>query len=375
MMMPDPVALTRKLVQFDTTNPPGNTSACAGFLANLLSDCGFDVVQHAYGTGRTNILAQAGPANPARRPLCFTGHLDTVPLGNMPWKRQPLSADIEGPLMYGRGTTDMKAGIAAFVSAAAAEMEHIRKECPVSFVITADEETGCQGAADLMRQKRVTPFSALIVAEPTSNMPWLGHKGALWLKARTEGVAAHGSMPERGVNAIYKAARAIARIEETVFSAMPHPVLGKPTINVGRISGGININSVPDSCEFSIDIRSVPGLLHQELVDQIGNKLGPDVALDTIIDVPSVWTSHEDPWIQSVSALVEEVLDRRIPISGAPYFTDAAILQDACPAAPILILGPGDAEMAHKTDEYCRVENIHTATDIYRRLIRLRSVL
>jgi len=86
MMMPDPVALTRKLVQFDTTNPPGNTSACAGFLANLLSDCGFDVVQHAYGTGRTNILAQAGPANPARRPLCFTGHLDTVPLGNMPWR-------------------------------------------------------------------------------------------------------------------------------------------------------------------------------------------------------------------------------------------------------------------------------------------------
>ena len=369
----DPVELTRLLVRFDTPNPPGEQAACARFLAEMLGDHGFQPEIQEYGTGRVNIVAKAGAKGSAKPPLCFTGHLDTVPVGNAPWRDDPFAGVINDGLMYGRGTSDMKAGIAAFVAAASAEMDFIREECPVSLVITADEETGCQGALALMRAGRVEAFSALIVAEPTSNMPFLGHKGALWMNARTRGVAAHGSMPASGVNAIYKAAHAIGLIEKMAIRAARHPVLGEPTINVGRINGGANINSVPDFCEFSLDIRSVQGITHRELIHQLETVLGADVSLETLIDLPSVWTNATNGWTAKVREFVARHIGRPVHDLGAPYFTDASVLQEASPAAPILILGPGEAAMAHKTDEYCRVDNILAATGIYRGIIRLSS--
>jgi hypothetical protein len=97
---------------------------------------------------------------------------------------------------------------------------------------------------------------ALVVAEPTTNRPLCGHKGALWLKATTRGVTAHGSMPDKGVNAIYAAARAVGRLEAFDFNVARHPVMGAPTLNVGTLHGGLNLNSVPDRAEIGIDIRN-----------------------------------------------------------------------------------------------------------------------
>ncbi len=370
-MVIDPVELTRALVGFDTINPPGHQAACARYLAEVLNGHGFSITLQEYGDGRVNIVATAGKR--PHPPLCFTGHLDTVPLGNTPRQDDPFAGVIRDGRMYGRGTSDMKAGIAAFAAAAIAEIDFIREECPVSFVITADEETGCQGAEALIAQGSVKPYSALIVAEPTSNVPFLGHKGAFWLKASTKGVAAHGSMPRSGVNAIYKAARAVGLIEALTLKSAPHPVLGEPTVNVGRISGGANINSVPDACEFTIDLRSVPGTRHADLLSELQGLLGPDVALDVIIDLPSVWNNATDGWTQRVRSFVAGRSGSGIADEGATYFTDASILQQASPAAPILILGPGEAAMAHKTDEYCIVEHIRDAAEIYCGIIRLSA--
>ena len=367
----DAVELTRALVGFDTINPPGQQASCARHLAEVLGDHGFNITLQEYGDGRVNIVATAGKR--PEPPLCFTGHIDTVPLGNAPWQDDPFAGVIRDGRIYGRGTSDMKAGIAAFAAAAIAEIDFIREECPVSFVITADEETGCQGAEELLKDGMVKPYSALIVAEPTSNVPFLGHKGAFWLKASTKGVAAHGSMPRSGVNAIYKAARAVGLIEALTLRAAPHPVLGEPTVNVGRISGGVNINSVPDACEFTIDLRSVPGIRHADLQRQLEDLLGPEVALDILIDLPSVWNNATDEWSQRVRSFVAERSGSGITAEGATYFTDASILQKASPTAPILILGPGEAAMAHKTDEYCIVENILDAAEIYRGIIRLSA--
>ena len=113
-------------------------------------------------------------------------------------------------------------------------------------MITAGEETGCEGAFHLLQDKALGRAGAVVVAEPTSNYPFVGHKGAFWLRAKATGVTAHGSMPDKGVNAIYKAARAVGKLEAFRFQNPPHDLMGQATLNVGTIRGGLNINSVPD---------------------------------------------------------------------------------------------------------------------------------
>ena len=130
----------------------------------------------------------------------------------------------------------------------------------ITIVAAASEETGCEATYDLAaRQNVLGGAGALVVAEPNSNYPMLGHKGALWLRGKTRGVTAHGSMPEQGVNAIYAGARAVTRLEGYGFNVAPNRLLGSPTLNVGTFSGGMNVNSVPDEASFTFDMRTIPG--------------------------------------------------------------------------------------------------------------------
>ncbi|WP_046867392.1 M20 family metallopeptidase [Microvirga massiliensis] len=364
----DAVALTRELLAFETINPPGHEQACAEHLARSLEGAGLSVRLHAFGDRRTNLVATVG-GNGDRLPLCFTGHLDTVPLGAAPWRFDPFAGEIAEGRLYGRGSSDMKAGVAAFVVAASSLAERLTGTPGVALVITGGEETGCDGAAALARDDVLGRAGALVVAEPTANAPLAGHKGALWLKAVTRGVTAHGSMPELGVNAVYKAARAVSRLEDFGFNLEPHPHLGKPTLNVGSVHGGLNINSVPDRAEIGIDIRTVPGLDHDRLRHGIAGYLGDDVELEPLVDLGPVWTDPRDPWFESVLNTVAAVTAERTGIRTAAYFTDASVLTPAYDGPPTVILGPGEPTMAHQTDEYCRIDHIEQAVEIYRRLI------
>src|SRR6478609_2336206 len=290
--LPDAVQLTRRLLEFDTINPPGNEEACARYLGDLLQASGFQVDYSTFAASRTSLIARIGQTTSSKAPLGFTGHLDTVPLGAAPWKKHAFGASLEGGRLYGRGSSDMKSGVAAFVVAALAQAERLRESPGVTLVLTADEECGCGGAAHLARETSLLGrVGALLVGEPTANYPLVGHKGALWLEARTTGVTAHGSMPERGDNAVHKAARAITALQDFDFNFARHAVLGGPTLNVGTIKGGLNINSVPDRAAIGIDIRTIPGQNHAKIRDQLASYLGDDVALSTLLDAESVWTS------------------------------------------------------------------------------------
>jgi succinyl-diaminopimelate desuccinylase len=247
----------------------------------------------------------------------------------------------------------MKSGVAAFVVAALRHAARLKDTPGVVLFITAGEETGCEGAFALARLGMQGQAGALVVAEPTSNRPLCGHKGALWLKATTRGVTAHGSMPDQGVNAIYAAARAVSRLEGFDFNVARHPVMGAPTLNVGTLHGGINVNSVPDRAEIGIDIRTIPGMRHRELRDQIASYLGSDVAVDPVVDVESVWTDPAQPWMQEVFRISAEVRGTPSTVETAPYFTDASALTPALGDVPTVILGPGPSHMAHQTDEWC----------------------
>ena len=236
-------------------------------------------------------------------------------------------------------------------------------------IIAAAEESGCQGSQHLANQTDLLGNAgALIVGEPTSNYPLVGHKGALWLKARFSGRTAHGSMPEKGDNAVYKAVEAVKSLRHFDFGVKHHPSLGAPSLNVGYFHGGVNINSVPDAAEVGIDIRTTPELVNEELIKKISGFLGPDATIIPLVDVSAIWTDPELPWVQAVFNTVAPILGVDPEPKTVAFFTDGAPLQKAYGGIPTLILGPGASAIAHQTDEYCHLTEIDAATAIYERI-------
>jgi succinyl-diaminopimelate desuccinylase len=360
--------LTRELIRFDTINPPGREQPAADHLRALLTGSGFACEYIDLASGRPNLVARIGSSS-GKAPLAFTGHTDTVPLGLQPWSVEPHAAEVKDGRVCGRGASDMKGGVAAFVAAAIDLAPRLAGTPGIILYITAGEETGSEGAFVLARRGMTGQAGALVVAEPTENYPMCGHKGALWLKAMTRGITAHGSMPDKGVNAVYKAARAVSKLEEFGFNVAPHAVMGSPTLNVGWMHGGLNVNSVPDKAEIGIDIRSIPGQRHARIAEEIAAALGSDVDVATLVDVESVWTDPADPWMRQVFATYKAVQGTAPTVKTAPYFTDASALTPALGGVPTIILGPGPAAMAHQTDEWCDIAKIDEAVEIYRRLI------
>jgi len=361
--------LTRELLRFNTVNPPGEEEACVRHLGRMLEAAGFMIDEHAFAPHRTSLVARLGNGGPTP-PICFAGHIDTVPLGGMPWTRDAFAGETSNGRLYGRGSTDMKSGVAAFVAAAVAAAPRLASTPGVVLVITASEETACEGARHLASVGALPRAGAIVVGEPTGNAACVGHKGALWLEARTSGVTAHGSLPEHGVNAVYKAARAVLMLEKYEFGATPHPVLGRPTLNVGYLHGGLNVNSVPDAAVIGIDIRTIPSVRHPALHDHLASHLGPDVVLSTLTDSDAVWTNPDDPWVHEVMEVAERVAGSPPDVRAVSYFTDASVLTPAMGDAPTVIIGPGEIELMHRTDEYCLVERLEQAVDIYGELIR-----
>ena len=367
-MSVDPVMLTQQLVRFDTINPTSPEVDCARFLAGLLEGGGFRVQLHEFAPGRASLVATMPGGSKA--PLCFAGHIDTVPLGSAPWTRNPFAGETDGGRLYGRGSSDMKSGVAALVCAALDLGRAGRlRDGGLTLVLVAGEETGCEGAAHLARTAgALGTAGAMVVGEPTGGQPLVGHKGALWLEARTRGVTAHASMPERGVNAVYRAARAVSALEAYRFDIPPDPLLGRPTLNVGTIRGGLNINSVPDEAVIGIDIRTVPAQRHAHVREDLARLLGPEIELSARVDVPSVRTEESEPFIQEIYRLIEHRSGRRPTAASAPYFTDASILTPAYGGIPTVVLGPGELVQAHQTDEYAEVRCIEETTELYREL-------
>ena len=258
----DPIELSREL------DPPGNELSCILHLERILSGAGLETSLQEFAPGRANLIARVGAVG-SKLPLCFTGHVDTVPLGNASWSVDAFAGEIIDGKMYGRGSSDMKCGVAAFVAAIGNMAKELEGTSGVVLVITAGEEIGCEGAFHLARAGILGRAGAIVVAEPTSNAALVGHKGALWLRLTLKGITAHGSMPHLGVNAAYKAARVLTALETFQFNVAPHPYLGSPTLNVGTVRAGLNVNSVPDLAEIGIEYRP-----DRFVIDCAGAELG-----------------------------------------------------------------------------------------------------
>jgi succinyl-diaminopimelate desuccinylase len=294
-----------------------------------------------------------------------------VPLGAAPWSRDAFAGETDGDRLYGRGSTDMKSGIAAFVAAAVGLAPHLARGPGLVLVITAGEEIGCEGARFLADRDLLGRAGAVVVAEPTGNFPFVGHKGLAWFEIETTGVTAHGSMPEVGDNAIVKMARVIDDLGAFRFPVESHGVMGRPTLNVGTIAGGLNTNSVPDRATITVDTRTVPGIDHVHLCKSLECLLAPRGAhVRKIVDVPPLYTEPQDAWIQEVFEACTPFLDGRPTPKTITFSTDGADLKRGMGAPPTVILGPGEPTLAHQTDEWCSIGRLEQSVDLFTTLAK-----
>lgn len=298
----------------------------------------------------------------------LSGHLDTVPAGSVPWTHGALSGDIADGMLHGRGAVDMKGGVAALVTALADHAARRSGGPGAVLVLTADEETGCNGARHLAAARDLPRGGPLLIAEPTDLRIAHGHKGVLWLRASARGRSAHGSRPDLGKNAIVPLARFVADLDEHGLPGS-HPEMGQVTVNIGTFHGGTKVNLVPDAASAEIDIRLVAGVGSGRLLEMVAARAGAGIDIQVVRDLPAVYSSADGPFASQVSDRCEMVLGASVHRPPLSYFTDASVLADVLGASEIVLLGPGDPDQAHTVDEHCPVYQIEAAADLYREII------
>ena len=366
----DAVALTKALVASDSQNPSlvsggAGEAAVARMLADVLREWGFRVELQEVAPGRPNVIARIGRRG--ARSIMFNGHLDVVGVAGM--THAPFDPVEKDGRLYGRGSADMKAGIAAMCAAAARAADAgLAGEIVIAAV--CDEEFTSIGTRALI--ERGVRADAAIVTEPTQLAIMPAHKGFVWIDAKFVGRAAHGSRYDIGIDAIKHAGLFLSeldRYESTTLSGRGHPLLGRPSVHAAAISGGSGMSSYPDLCELSIERRTIPGettdqirLEIEELLDRV--KLA-DEKFNGSIEV----TMEQQPSDVPASAPIVRALSQslansgvRETIAGMTAWTDAALLNAA--GIPAICFGPGDIGLAHAAEEFVPVKEIESATRV-----------
>jgi len=372
----DALALTRALVAVDSRNPslapdgPGE-GAVAELLAHTLRDWGFKVDLLEVLPGRPNVLARIGGGQGGRS-LLLNGHLDTVGVEGM--THAPFAPDERDGRLYGRGATDMKAGIAAMCAAAVRAADAgLGGEVIVTAVI--DEEFESHGTRALLAMG-ITAHAA-IVTEPTRLAICPAHRGFAWAEVTVAGRAAHGSRYDVGVDAITHAALLLAELDahqRAVLAHRTHPLLGRASLHAGTIGGGIGLSTYPDRCTVSLERRTLPGERGASFADEIAaaaarvRSITPSFHADVMLGL--VQEPNDVPSDHALVVAMQEACTaagRAAPIEGLSCWTDAALLTAA--GIPAICYGPGDIALAHAAEEYVTVDEIAHATDVLARFI------
>ncbi len=386
---PDRVAaLARGLVRARSVVEPergGTETEAADFVAQALRDAGFEPVVEEAAPGRPNVICDWSGSgfDPTRhRTLMFEGHTDVVTEGDpAQWKVPPFEGRIEDGVLHGRGSADMKAGVAAAIAALEA-VRHVAPDLPgrIRLGIVADEEGMMLGIKHFIERGWADEVSGAIICEPEENEICLFQKGAMRLHVRLRGVMSHGAMPYAGVNPILALSdviagvRAIERDEQERLGE--HPFLGRcwltPTIVAAPPEGEAQHNVMPEAAYLALDIRTVPGQDHDALMERITALCrSVERATDRLtIEVecfesrPWTETPADDPLVDAIETAYPEVLARPPRYGGVPGATDGTFLH-AWRNVPIVTLGPGDRTIPHRVDEFVRMADVVSAARLY----------
>lgn len=367
------VKLLKHLVRIPSVNPlieeGDGEKAISNFIAEWFRKTKrFEVFEQKVSNGRVNVIATLHGKGKGRS-MMLNGHLDTV--GTSYMTVNPFRPVTRNGRIYGRGSCDMKGSLAAMMSAVLA-IADLNEPLAGDVVFTGvvDEEQGSRGMARLVKDFR---SDSAIVGEPTNLDVAVAHKGYAWLEIETFGKEAHGSVPERGIDAIEKASKLVNGLEmlRRRYRLKKHRLLGTAKIHSSMITGGTDWSTVPGKCVLKVERRLIPGERPEDAANEFrylirqasrGDKdLRANVRL--VHHADSMEVNVKEPVVQ---LLLEQVrgLQGRGRIIGVPYWTDAAILVNQA-KIPTCIFGPGDIKFAHSKDENVRIADVMTAARTY----------
>jgi succinyl-diaminopimelate desuccinylase len=381
------VELTRALVRLPSVYRPGdpdaNESRVAAFVEGWLRREGFQVEVQPVEPGRPNVVGWLGEKRPGRRSLLLEGHTDVVTEGDpSAWTWPPFGADLVDGRIYGRGSADMKSGLAAaMVAAAAIRRSGVRLGGRLVVGALVDEEGGMMGARHLCTTALGRELSAAIICEPEENELCLEQRGVVWARVTVRGRMAHGAMPEAGLNpitalgALLREAPALERRLRRLCRRSPYlrPPTVTPTVARAPMQGVPQSNVIPSTAQATLDVRLTPGPDADTVAKEI------DVACQRAMDAcPGTTVEWEpingfrlatrvergEPLVHAMVRGVRQATGRAPRFGGVPGSTDGTILRTTL-GIPIVTCGPGNRLIPHQVDEYVEVAELVDAAKIY----------
>ena len=372
--MTDLVELLQQLVAIDSVNPAlvdggAGEGAIAGFIAGWARDTGLEVEIDETIAGRPSVIAIARGSGGGRS-LMLNAHTDTVGVAGM---ERPFEPRIEGRRLYGRGSFDMKSGLAAAMVATAGALD-LDLRGDVVLTAVSDEEHASIGTTSIVERWYA---DAAIVTEPTDLEISIAHKGFTWLELETRGVAAHGSRPDLGVDAITKMGRLLVELEDFdrfLRGGERHWLLGTGSLHASLISGGQELSSYPERCRLDIERRTVPGENPESVEGQIREIIDRAAAADPDLQatlavglIREPYEIAEDqPIVEMIRRHASNVSGTEPTIAGEMGWMDSAILWRA--GIPAVIFGPaGDG--AHAVEEWVDLDSVEQCASVLKAVV------
>lgn len=333
----------------------------AKVLEGPLKKAGFETKLVEYSKGRSNLVATLTKGE--GKTLVYTGHLDVVSPGNEEeWSHKPFDAEVVDDVLYGRGASDMKSGVAA-MTIAAIELAKEDFKGTLKLLFTVGEEVGELGAQQLTEMGEMDGVNAVLIGEPIGPMIAFTHKGSMNYTVSSKGKEAHSSMPKEGINAIDPLAKYILKANDAmakVVADYENPELGRTIHNVTLIKGGSQVNSIPGSAQLSGNIRSIPEFPNdkieaflQEIVDELNKEEGVDLTLTMDFNKIPVKGEKDSELIEAI----QKQFEKPLPVGGISPTTDAAEFTKAKNSFDVAVFGPGDPTAPHKVDERIELAN------------------
>lgn len=361
------VSLLTDLVSIDSSDPPGNEAAVAARVAVELAQNGIDFDVDEFAPGRVNILARvAGQGTKA--PLVFSAHLDTVPIGTAPWQFDPFEGRVVDGRLYGRGSSDMKSGVAAMITALVELSTSEPLAGDVLLALSAGESSSCAGAKRFVERGSLVQAGAILVSEPTSLDVVVAEMAALWVRVIFHGSIGHVS-GSGSRNAIIDMSAFLTTLDHVSLPFPDHDLLPAPTISVGKIIGGSAVNVTPDRCEALLDIRLRSGTSVDEVLECLATRLPVDAEVEVVDFKPAVETNSDHPFVQTCLRQCARVTGAAPAVKGVSYYSDATVYQSAH-GTPFAILGPGELGMSGQNDEWVSIERVRQAVPIFANIAR-----
>jgi succinyl-diaminopimelate desuccinylase len=359
----DAVVFLQRIVAIDSCDPPGGELEVAGEVHKQLLALGIESELDEFLPGRANVLGRIrGQGEKAS--FVLSAHMDTVPVGSMPWRHDPFSAKISNGRLYGRGASDMKSALVAMIAAAeqlAKNRSALKGDVILAF--TAGESANLLGARRFVERGLKNEIGAFLCGEPSGLDIVIVEKAALWLRATATGRVGHVS-GDAGINAISAMNEFLSRLGALELTCAVHPLLDPPTIRVGRIEGGTAVNLTPDLCVADFDIRLPPATDYLDVIKRV-EAVAPDAISISILDFkPAVETQPDDPFVRLCGEMSRRHTGRVPQLKGVSYYSDATVMIEGLDV-PFAIVGPGDLGLSGQPDESVSIDNVMTAAKIY----------